>query len=118
MSSYKCDKCNAEAISKCVNQRTVFPQDQMDAMITHIMKREVDWVTDEWCTVKLHVHVSLQDTGSQTDHSDGAVEHALIMIKELTDEQIHRYACMHNWVITEGECMFGCCVAPKIEKVS
>ncbi len=114
MSKYKCKHCDAGAISKCVLSRTVFPDNQFGALVSQVLKRKVVWQGEYTATVELQVYVALRnDDPSNKQSKRAAIVHALEMLKELDEETIQDYACDHEWIIDEGECMFGCCVANK-----
>ena len=110
MSPYHCKHCGATAISKCVNCRSIFPDDGFDAMLSNVLKYKITFdLVRQFAEVQLTVHVPIQDTLGSADAE--VVQYALTMINKLTPEQIKNYSCNHDWVISEGTCMFGCCVA-------
>ena len=105
MANYECKHCGAGANSKCAHQRTVFPDDQFDSMLSHCLKYKVQPTDHGSAWVQLSVHV-VPDRMDKTNE----VEQAISMIASLTPEQIKAYSCDHEWAIVAGEtCMFGCC---------
>ncbi len=112
MSAFHCKYCNATAISKCSKTRTVFPDDQTDAILSNILKYNIVRANPRAATVSLMVNVPLEK-GADIDRTDPElVEWALMLINELDPKMIKAYSCNHEWVIDEGKCMFGCCVTP------
>ncbi len=112
MSTYHCKHCGATAISKCSRSRTVFPDDGFDAMLSHVLKYNIQMDLTRR-TAQVVLTVSVPFDGNKSDRE--MIEHALFLVSDLTPEQIQNYACNHNWVISEGTCMFGCCVAETTE---
>ena len=110
MARYHCknEGCSETAISKCALSRTVFPNNQMGALLTHFLKRNVIYRGDH-TVINLRVTMVAED-GKEPSVPE-AVRYALDMIRELDQETVDDYCCDHVWVIDEGKCMFGCCVA-------
>ncbi len=118
MSKYHCEYCPATAMSKCAIQRTVFPDDQMDALLSHILKYKVaiNLNAPGSAEVSLFVHVPLKNISGGIRSDAELVEYALILINELNPEEIKNYSCNHHWVINkDDECIFGCCVGQSEE---
>ncbi len=101
--SYECKLCGGTAFSRCINQRTLFPNDQGAAMLSHILKGSVERLGDGRVIVHLHVWGEEGEVGDIS-----AFEDALQMIRTIQEESIKHWCCDHEWVCT-SECMFGCC---------
>ena len=116
MSGYKCTKCGETASSKCVHQRSVFPNDQLATLIGNcfhyeanrrLPETEAQWKHmpgDEW-NVTLHYRAF----GKQNEVE--AIQDLIDTLTEQPVEVMKHALCSHDWKIIEGECMFGCCKA-------
>lgn len=115
MSAYHCKHCGATANSKCARTRTVFPDDQMDALLSHVLKYKItiNLTAPRSTEVSLFVHTPLEDEEGEFRSDAELVEWALILINGLKPEEIKNYSCNHEWVIDPGdECTIGCCISP------
>jgi len=63
-------------------------------------------------TTKVELHVNVPHNACVVVSDRDAIRYAIDLIRELDDETVADYVCDHDWIIDEGECMFGCCVAP------
>ena len=112
MSMYKCHKCDSKAYSKCVIQRTIFPENQLEAALSNIMSRDVEWISDFYGVIKLEIYFGFPvNVPENKRNTVKAIEHAFELIRSVDEETARVYACDHKWEIEEGECMFGCCRA-------
>ena len=126
MAGYECKKCGETASSKCVRQRSVFPNDQAATLLGNMIRvkavrkgsvderyrRECD--SDRWTvTYTLEAdYVQAQDENEAIEKS-GVVE----MLTEASKETLVRAFCDHRWTIMAGcECNFGCCKGPKVDE--
>ena len=100
-----CSKCGATGDSKCPNSRTVFPDAQTDAMLSHTLKIRSQ---DGWFGISVKKYV---DTFSESEQKyvprEESDSEALVRIFEyLTllerNEELKGYACVHQWVHTKG----------------
>lgn len=125
-SGYKCTKCGETAYSKCVNQRSVFPEDQVATLIGNMItidakrtgsfderyRRAED--SDNWTVTYTFTCKWAKGQNEIEAIKDSGIEHWLID----TDKAILKHAiCDHDWKIVSGECMFGCCKAEVKESV-
>ena len=84
-----CRKCGATGHSKCPACRTVFNDNQSEAILSHFLKYE-----EEGGNVKVHFTLN-----------DATVEEALRSLKSwLMDPNFDpaQYACTHHWEFAEG----------------
>jgi hypothetical protein len=120
-SGYRCEKCGETASSKCIHQRSVFPQDMLATVFGNMVKlqanragatkenwrRESDsnvWITE--ITIRCeYVHANSENEAIQDLVND------VVGLAKDHPESFRRALCDHDWRITEGTCMFGCCVA-------
>ena len=124
MSNYKCIHCEATAHSKCVIQRTVFPTNQTEAIVSHVWKRYVERPDKSDPDQNVKVHIVLRTAqhfdNNPDNHLLSDAEHYKQMITWLRDmlnedfDTMLEWCCDHEWRITEGECLFGCCVAETV----
>ena len=91
MSNVICSKCGAKATSKCPYCRTIFPEDQTKAILSHLLKFPVH--KDGWAT------------GTITLRADSNEEYfrTFIHLAELLKEiGIDKYCCDHDWIFMPG----------------
>jgi hypothetical protein len=128
VSQYKCRKCGQEAYSKCVNQRNVFPEDQMAAMLSHVLSLRVDehvYDPERYDPPvggsKYYVVVLEYKYVPDFDEKDAADHARDLFVKSLPEyaKVLPRMMCDCEWELIEGdakngtECMFGCCHVKK-----
>lgn len=114
MATYKCTKCGETASSKCKNSRTVFPANQMATAIDNRMTVEFEIDprypnADETEIRDMVIKYTVFPNGELV-----VVDQFMEFIRNmaaLDDDTITKVFCDHDWEITEGECMFGCCKA-------
>lgn len=104
MSNVICSKCSAKADSKCPYCRTVFPDNQIESMLTWLLKFEVS--KDGW--VKLSY---APPSGWQTKTEAELVENAFTNLHNILSRMADpasgypsfaQYACIHQWVFAPG----------------
>lgn len=100
-----CSDCGAEAHSKCPYCRSVFPDNQMEAMLSYQLKRTMS--TDElginWLDVSLYV-----GNGTEKDNMATAMERLLGILSAMQDPESHyptiaQYCCDHRWTFKPGQ---------------
>jgi len=121
MSGYTCTKCGETASSKCVRQRSVFPNDQLATCLGNMvtLKAERRGATEEKWRREADSNiwkatVTIESGYVPADDEDEALKDVvefMLGIAERAPETFRRAFCDHRWKITEGECMFGCCKA-------
>jgi hypothetical protein len=93
MSNCVCTKCGAEADSKCPACRTVFMDDQTEAMYSWLLKfnLEKDAEKGNWLKVSLYVADS-EDEAKELEH-----------LKDVLSRlNLKQYACIHQWTMKPG----------------
>lgn len=102
MGNVVCKKCGAEAHSKCPACRTVFPEDQIGAMLSWILKFKERKMENgqRW------LEVSLLMTDEQDEEK--ALENLAKLMEKMLHQvdnypSIHSYACDHEWTMKPGE---------------
>jgi len=106
MPRYVCSLCGAGAISKCIYQRTTFPDNGMEAILSHLLKRSVKQVAPRHVAVTFIVHQYLSDEDSPSDSE--SILNAFKMMQSIDEQTAHEYSCDHKYMV-KGECNFGCC---------
>jgi len=102
MAEWRCKKCGDTAYSKCVTQRTTFPEDQVATLISNTFSDEIqERERDHLVTLKFSVYKMPDDTRE-------AILMRIMKMFQQDDEVLKHAICNHEWEITEGECMFGC----------
>jgi hypothetical protein len=121
---YVCIHCNTPASSKCVNQRSIFPENQMGAILTHILKGKITH-TDVPAGVCSAAHrrtdVEITWRAAPNTNEDGTpfkdMELFWNMIQEirnLPEDALKYWACDHEYKwVGKGTCDFGCCSEKK-----
>jgi hypothetical protein len=118
MAAYVCRICGEKANSKCVGQRSVFQDDQLEALLSHSLKFKVTRVElpgSEGCKaatktmVELTYLASIQDAGFELISERDSLLEMFKMIRGLPQETIDHYSCMHQWKLMSAECDLGCC---------
>jgi hypothetical protein len=116
---YKCTKCGETADSKCVNQRSVFSTDQTASLIRQLMTfkfkttREVKASPENGLDedyVQRELIMDFTVNGSKMDDVED-LKRCLELLSNRSDDTLRKVMCKHEWRITSGKCMFGCCVA-------
>lgn len=125
MSRYKCSKCGIGAISKCVKQRSVFLDDLAQRSSLAGMLISTDYMAvgpiprygegmqesphmEGLVTITVKTFVPFGEEMSKVQ--DDSEKQAFEMIQSLDKDTTKYYLCDHDWQITEGECLFGCCI--------
>jgi hypothetical protein len=103
MAKIECRKCGATGNSKCPICRTVFMDDQLDAMLSHSLKRNLkpseysghyNWLNIAWLSDK-----------------DDSMEVAMNKLREVLNRMadpddaypsFKQYACDHSWQFQKG----------------
>lgn len=105
MPKYECCKCNSKVNSKCVNERSIFPE--------NVMIGALSWLIDMKAEPKeqgfdIHLTIHAHSESNETD----AIQYAFDFIKRNADE-LPQIFCSHEYYITDDseqqECLFGCC---------
>ena len=92
MANVVCSKCGATAESKCPYCRTVFPDNQFEALLSWVLKWECK---DDKIVVSYISHTA--DTVAE------ALEQAYSHLQQCKDRVgFVQYACEHTWVFAEG----------------
>jgi len=102
MARIVCSKCGAKAFGKCPGCRTVFPDNQSEAVLSHMLK--------------FRVHDNRTEITYSEWAEDGVTEEEAVArtLKRLYDTlrmmqqrkhgfSFEGYACRHNWVFDEGQ---------------
>lgn len=101
MSNIICNKCGATGNSKCPCCRSIFPDDQMDAVLSmifkHTIKQEGNGI---WCEVKYLVGVPSKDTVADIDLLK-SLKGLQTNLKMIIDNP--QYLCDHVWELAVGE---------------
>jgi hypothetical protein len=107
--AYKCSKCGETASSKCIHQRSIFPENQYASVLTNVLKTKHEKITrpDGVETIK-HVFIYTYHGGSEEEALD-----ALMGVLKIPGV-IASYACDHDWVLQSEKCGMGCCVRKEI----
>jgi hypothetical protein len=117
MAAYVCRICGEKADSKCVGQRNVFQEDQLEALLSHSLKfrviREKVELINGGSATKTNVELTYL-TGFDSGNDKVASERDSLlamfkMIRGLSQETIDHYSCMHSWQLVSDECDLGCC---------
>jgi len=102
MANVICKICGAQAISKCPYCRTVFPKNEMEGMLSWILKKRMK--TDKNGVTWLEISYV---PGKNVDLKE-AMKRLLNLLNVMEDKTspyptIKEYACDHEWVFKEGE---------------
>lgn len=107
MAKIICKKCNATGFSKCPYCRTVFPDNMVEGMLSHILKWEHNKEHQEDITISYRYCAEANKTKQEQ------VQEALEDLKNLLTRMdrpesthyptIKQYSCDHHWVFAEGE---------------
>lgn len=117
MSEYKCTKCGMTASSKCVNQRNLFPSDELVTMIRNLttfdfkVTRDVSPAEDNGLHrrfIQRELTIGFTVNGSENDDGDD-LKRFIDLMRRLSPEQFRQVACSHEWECVAEPCMFGCC---------
>lgn len=100
MSSCICVKCGAEANSKCPYCRTVFPDNEMDGIMSNVLKHHIEKVGDyHWMEVRLFL-------GEKKDLLEAAKRLHNILDRALNEPgdfiSLEELMCHHDWVLKPG----------------
>lgn len=89
----KCIKCGARASSKCPTCRTVFPEDQQEAMLFAGLGFSLE---GDSLIVRMH-----------TWDADPSVafQRLIHKLRSIPEEKLKQYACHHQWAHT-SECIY------------
>jgi len=92
MSKIVCSKCGATGNSKCPYCRTVFPDNQLEALLSYVIQwdRREDRIVVQVATLTTSVEEALTKTLSALTTCAEKVGFA-------------QYACEHDWVFAEGQ---------------
>jgi hypothetical protein len=115
MANYKCNLCGAEADSKCISQRNVFPQGDF-AKVTHFDSMCSIQIVDEGKgrTYRTKPEVPIQELHiNMTVWEDEREPIVAIdrLMKDLTRlrEYLPMMLCKHKWELQDAKCDLGCC---------
>jgi hypothetical protein len=104
MAKYRCAKCGSTALSKCVKQRSIFPDDGMESLMSYLFAVRVDPSESGHRDVVITMHV-LNDGVSDVSAMRSAIEEIKVY-----GAQILTNTCSHDYRLEAGEqCLFGCC---------
>ena len=105
-----CSECGSTGSSKCPGQRSIFSDNQQDALFGNMYFLNHDDMNRPFIKQK------------GADDKNGSMYAArlefLIALREmLKDEtQLKAFACYHKWEMATEPCIFGCCQPPvKVE---
>jgi effector-binding domain-containing protein len=104
MANIICTKCGATGFSKCPVCRTIFPDNQIDAMLSHILKFKED-KDNKTVTISYTAHI---------EDVEEAFKRLFNVLSRMETEtaEVHgdykypsfkEYSCNHTWVFAEGE---------------
>ena len=105
--NYACTKCDATASSKCVLQRSIFPQDGESCLVGN-MNYITKWKEEEFEAIDGRQHsrviVDMQVVlyPDKEDPREFFLKR-LKMFAELSDETLKRAFCDHDWKIIERQ---------------
>lgn len=122
MENWICVKCKESASSKCPDQRTVFPTDQLATVISNTIGVDVEVKREDKengsVALDLVVRHGFYFTIDSEDHKTFMAKEPvdifferLEAIKNIPDveEKLRRAFCHHKWVLMEGTvCKLGC----------
>ncbi len=133
MARFKCKQCGATASSKCPSHRSVFTDNQTDAVLSYVMGHTLEHKVTELSSgdvahdYLLRVHFKNRQTTPAGEEPPSEHEIILALWAELYqhmtkivnssgDENdyptIEEWLCYHDeWEIMSGRCLFGCHVA-------
>lgn len=102
MARVECKKCGALATSKCPYCRSVFPDNQHEAVFSHVLK-----TLDEGDKITIKYH-RYKEEGLTTEENVANVLESLYYILQMMAEQrngmsFDGYACNHQWSFCEGQ---------------
>lgn len=97
-----CTLCGAEAYSKCPACRTVFTENQMDSVLSWILKRYIK-KEDNLYWLKIDYLIGNSDISLAE-----ALERLYEIFKTMEDSKsnyptLKQYACDHRWTMKKGE---------------
>ncbi len=105
MSNVECINCGVEAHSKCPYCRTVFPEDQSEAMLSYALKRTIK--TDEQGINWLEISWYMGDGNKKDSLEYGLASLHKVMCGMADPEGLYpsfaQYACDHRWRFKKGE---------------
>jgi len=107
---FTCSKCGARAHSKCPNERTVFPDNQVAAVLSNLIKFPGTTVEDGRGKVQLQISIGIfPDPGTESMTPEEHAEYeALRIIQTSEDDTLRQLVCVHNWTLPKGQkCSFG-----------
>lgn len=88
-----CKKCGAEATSKCPVCRSVFPEDQTDAMYSWLLKFDIAKSPTKGNWLDVHLFVAESED----------VDKELIHLRDVLNKlNLEKYSCDHEWKMKEG----------------
>ena len=100
-----CIHCGAEANSKCPHCRTIFPTNQMEAMLSYGFKRHIkkDEREVNWLKVEFFI-----GNGTEKDNLEFALTELYTCLAKMAEPEhpypsIAEYACDHIYHFKEGE---------------
>ena len=101
MANIVCKHCGATGFSKCPICRTVFPDNQYEAMLSHMLKFSLD---------KDSGQVTITFKSFPMDESKPIVSafiHLWKVLKRLNQHKdglsFDKYACNHHWIFAPGQ---------------
>lgn len=112
-----CSKCGATAISKCPYCRNVFPDNQMEALLSQVI-RTTTTQTDNQITVQFEYHGYLKEGQDPAEKArecfEALAEFIADMMAESKDRKaatnarwstpsLTQFLCEHEWTFVEGE---------------
>lgn len=113
MGNVYCVKCGMEGESKCPRCRNVFPDNRIEAMLSHVLKFQVtphneDYSNGAWLSIKLYIHP--EEYGLPPNEEDitrkghEALYEILQGMAAQTDgfPTFKQWACIHQWEFKPG----------------
>lgn len=100
MAKIVCSKCGATGISKCPSCRTVFPDNQVEAMLSHCLKTLV-----KGNKIEIQYSLSKKPELSDDENISDVLKHLVEVLKylETKDPGFKQYGCSHRWVFAKGQ---------------
>lgn len=103
MSNLICEKCGATAEGKCPICRTIFPDDQHEAVLSHFLKFKVE---DGHVKITFLHYLSREEVErSESENVEAALIHLLNNLKAMESghsTSFKSYSCVHKWVFKPG----------------
>lgn len=115
MATYKCSKCGDSAESKCVHQRSVFPENGEATLLTYAVRAKVvdppkcyiiEGQPEEESFRSIQFEVMLK----KEQYSDEELVQVGLNFIERNLDNLRIALCNHDWEIQSGQCLFGCCI--------